>query len=195
MIAHCDRLLASHFRRKTDLEDIRQDILLRLLEKHKESGIALFPCYQFIKEYCFWKSINHGKAKRYRRVIIGLDDCISEETRALSYGFNAEECIDIVRQLRDAPRYKAKRHANYYKFNDLTGQIYGDWKVVSLAPPGKHKGKLWRVRCVDCGRESVISANSLRTGRSRFCSKTRSVKFVAAAIKNLHTPSREPALK
>jgi len=55
------------------------------------------------------------------------------------------------------------------KFIDMTGQIYGDFKVIAFDnTKGKYK-YYWKCKCIKCGYEKFIEAASLRTGHSQRC--------------------------
>ena len=58
---------------------------------------------------------------------------------------------------------------------DLTGQVFGLWRV--LGPAGKDAGGrlLWRCRC-SCGAERVVLSSNLRGGKSTSCGHDRGVK-------------------
>lgn len=51
------------------------------------------------------------------------------------------------------------------KFIDLTGQVFGDWKVI------RYKGnKLWECECsCSSGRTALVSGYDLRSGKSKSC--------------------------
>lgn len=52
---------------------------------------------------------------------------------------------------------------------DLTGKIYGDYKVVKFDnSKGKYK-YYWICECMKCGKEKSIATNSLKTGKSIRC--------------------------
>lgn len=55
----------------------------------------------------------------------------------------------------------------YRQFQDLTGQRFGRWQVVSYAGPrGPHH--YWNCAC-DCGTEKAVAKNSLTAGKSLSC--------------------------
>lgn len=54
-----------------------------------------------------------------------------------------------------------------HKLN-LVGHKYGRWLVICEAGRTKGKNMLWKCRC-DCGTESLIAGNTLRTGKSKSC--------------------------
>jgi predicted SprT family Zn-dependent metalloprotease len=55
------------------------------------------------------------------------------------------------------------------KLIDLTGQKFGKWLVIEMAPSkgGKHSS-FWKCVC-ECGYKSSVDSNSLRRGESRSC--------------------------
>lgn len=55
-------------------------------------------------------------------------------------------------------------------FKDLTGLIFGDWKVEKIADLQIQQGvTLWTCECLNCGTISDVSGYSLRSGKSRSC--------------------------
>lgn len=50
---------------------------------------------------------------------------------------------------------------------DLTGKRFGLWTVIERAQT-KSPYVMWRCKC-DCGKESIVRANSLRSGGSKSC--------------------------
>lgn len=59
------------------------------------------------------------------------------------------------------------------KFNDLTGQIFGDYEVISRAedrvqPSGKHEVQ-WNLKCINCGNEVVRAARNLKVCTQNRC--------------------------
>ena len=54
------------------------------------------------------------------------------------------------------------------KFNDLTGQKFGRWVVVSRAENDRYGSARWNVVC-DCGNERVVKGSRLRSGKSKGC--------------------------
>lgn len=55
----------------------------------------------------------------------------------------------------------------YSRFQDLTGQTFGRWTVLSYA--GKRSRYLtWRCLCV-CGEVKVIASGTLKSGHSKSC--------------------------
>lgn len=60
------------------------------------------------------------------------------------------------------------------KIIDLTGQAFGQWTVLKLAPRGawKHGEKYWVVKC-SCGLQKAVSSSTLRRGKSTQCKNCR----------------------
>lgn len=54
---------------------------------------------------------------------------------------------------------------------NLKGQRFGKWKVVSRLPSRGHN-TLWKCRC-DCGTEAPVQAGSLKDGSSTQCVRCR----------------------
>ena len=50
--------------------------------------------------------------------------------------------------------------------NDITGQQFGLWTVVKLAPRNKRRDEQWLCRC-QCGTERVITTYDLKHGRTK----------------------------
>ena len=55
---------------------------------------------------------------------------------------------------------------------DLTGQRFGRWTVLGIAPSSPRNAK-WYCRC-DCGNEKIVRASLLRNGTSKSCGCYRS---------------------
>ena len=51
--------------------------------------------------------------------------------------------------------------------NEL-GHRYGSWVVLARCPNSKDHQANWHCKC-DCGKESIVTGNSLRTGSSTSC--------------------------
>ena len=67
----------------------------------------------------------------------------------------------------------AHKDAGDSVLEDLTGQIFGRWTVVSRAPnrvskSGKTRSIMWNCRC-QCGTEKAVGARALKTGMSLSC--------------------------
>jgi hypothetical protein len=54
------------------------------------------------------------------------------------------------------------------KIIDLSGKIFGNWKVLEYAGIGNNKYALWFCRCT-CGHERIVDGRSLRNGLSKSC--------------------------
>lgn len=54
------------------------------------------------------------------------------------------------------------------KINDITGQIYGRLKVISIAGKGNQGRLLWKCIC-ECGKECIVRSGDLISGRTRSC--------------------------
>lgn len=54
------------------------------------------------------------------------------------------------------------------KVNDLTGQRFGRFVVLTRVENGKNRKAQWLCRC-DCGTEKIVHGYNLRTGRSKSC--------------------------
>ena len=54
------------------------------------------------------------------------------------------------------------------EFKNLENERFGRLLVVSVAPRGKFNEIRWNCKC-ECGRESVVSASSLRNGTTKSC--------------------------
>ena len=59
----------------------------------------------------------------------------------------------------------AKRHSN---FKDLTGQVFGDWKVERRTEDNSYNGVYWLCICI-CGQQRKVLAKNLTNGRSKSC--------------------------
>lgn len=60
---------------------------------------------------------------------------------------------------------------------DLTGQIFGDFKVLYLSKNNeKYKPIKWHCKCIKCGFEKDINSQSLREQKSKYCKCHRSSK-------------------
>lgn len=57
---------------------------------------------------------------------------------------------------------------------DLSGQRYGNLTVVSEAGRDAYQRYKWRCKC-DCGNETIVSSNNLRTGTSKSCGCLKSI--------------------
>jgi hypothetical protein len=68
------------------------------------------------------------------------------------------------------------------KFQDLAGQRFGLWTVISRVPRTKRGGaSRWLCRC-DCGNEKVVDSATMKAGHSRSCG-CKSVEWSASARK------------
>lgn len=54
------------------------------------------------------------------------------------------------------------------RFEDLGGKQFGRWKVIKRATNSKDGSTKWHCVC-KCGKKKIVSACSLRSGRSRSC--------------------------
>lgn len=64
----------------------------------------------------------------------------------------------------------AEMHAFYPNALALIGKKFGRWTVLAINPPTVKGGTEYSYKCrCDCGVESVVRSNPLRTGRSKSC--------------------------
>lgn len=64
----------------------------------------------------------------------------------------------------------------YSQIIDLTGQVFGDFKVLYQAPHEKYKPVKWHCKCLRCGLQKDINSQSLRESRSKYCKCHRASK-------------------
>jgi len=65
--------------------------------------------------------------------------------------------------------------------DDLTGQKFGRWKVLSFAGRAKAGGYIWNTVC-SCGTVSVVSAAGLKNGSSQSCGCLQRERFKESII-------------
>lgn len=53
-------------------------------------------------------------------------------------------------------------------FQDLTGQTFGQWKVLYFAKKNQYNQAIWHCQC-SCGKEVDVLATSLKSGKSSRC--------------------------
>lgn len=58
---------------------------------------------------------------------------------------------------------------------DLTGEIFGELKVIKYIKKNKHGKAIWLCIC-SCGKEKEIVANNLLSGKTRSCGHIRKDK-------------------
>ena len=64
------------------------------------------------------------------------------------------------------------------KINDLTNQVFGDWKVLNKSPnKTTDKHILWLCECQKCGTVKEVRGTYLRNGRSTGCGCGRTQKL------------------
>ena len=56
---------------------------------------------------------------------------------------------------------------------DISGEIFGRWKVLGIAESDRRGELLWHCQCL-CGTKSIIHGSSLRSGNSSSCGCYRS---------------------
>lgn len=54
------------------------------------------------------------------------------------------------------------------KCKDLTGQIFGELKVLNYAEMKNHKS-FWNCECLRCGKHTVVRSDCLTTGNTKSC--------------------------
>ena len=73
------------------------------------------------------------------------------------------------------------------KIKDLSGKRFGRLVVVSKTDDRIHRHVLWKCLC-DCGKECLVSSNSLSTGRTQSCgcllNEARSVSRITHHMSN-----------
>lgn len=79
------------------------------------------------------------------------------------------------------------------KFNDLTGQIFGDYEVVSFDnTKGKYK-YYWNCQCTNCGYKTSLSYSQLKRKdiipKCKNCNKTYNKPIIKGYLKNLSNKS------
>ena len=55
------------------------------------------------------------------------------------------------------------------KLNDLTNQVFGNWKVLYRNGSTLNKASVWRCKCLLCGQEKDVAGYSLTSGASTKC--------------------------
>lgn len=61
------------------------------------------------------------------------------------------------------------------KFIDLTGQVFGEWTVLSYAGV-KGKNSYWLCRC-SCGKEQEVRGTHLRSGQTKSCGHNKDISI------------------
>lgn len=56
-----------------------------------------------------------------------------------------------------------------HNFKDLTGQTFGNWKVLSRTENNKRNQARWNCECMQCGNTGAIEGGRLRSGKSKGC--------------------------
>ena len=75
------------------------------------------------------------------------------------------------------------------RFIDLTGQRFGRLTVISRAPNGKDTHSRWICRG-DCGHETIVSSNNLRSGGTVSCGCYSRENTIARSITHNMTHTR-----
>lgn len=71
------------------------------------------------------------------------------------------------------------------KLIDLTGQTFGDWKVLERAENNKAGKAMWLCLCTRCNKTiKPVNGTHLRNGNSTCCTKCRQKKMTAATKKD-----------
>lgn len=60
---------------------------------------------------------------------------------------------------------KCRSYPNPSKYNDLTNKTFGKWMVIKHEGT-KNKKRMWLCKC-SCGKESIVEARNLLSGRSK----------------------------
>lgn len=68
----------------------------------------------------------------------------------------------------------SRRKRELLEAEEYIGRTYNKLKIISLANTDK-KGRFFNVRC-DCGKETIISLNKLKTGHTKSCGCARNKK-------------------
>lgn len=77
-----------------------------------------------------------------------------------------------------------------FKGNDLTGQMFGRLRVLSLSH-SKHEHVFWLCRC-ECGVEKCAVAAKLRTGKTVSCGcYARTLRFIKGSLRPKRSHPRE----
>lgn len=66
--------------------------------------------------------------------------------------------------------------------NNLQGQTYGEWTVIGPASPDRYGRRQWLCRC-SCGKERIVPADNLRSGKSRSCGHKRPIRSNLAGLR------------
>lgn len=69
------------------------------------------------------------------------------------------------------------------KIRDLTGQIFGSWKVLGICENrpchlAKQNSAYWYCECTDCGSIYIIRSDSLTCEKSHRCQKCAAIERV-----------------
>lgn len=153
------RISESHGIDRAGAEDIRQDQLLRNIELHVSQGHVPFPAYRLATKTVPYRV----KKERARRAGVRTQEWDSW------YIIDPEAALDIKRRILAAGT-RALRP--FRKGEDLTGQVFGDWRVDGFA--GSVNGKRrWSLTCLRCGEHHIGAGNHLKRGMISHCTQDR----------------------
>lgn len=156
-------------------EDMRQTIILTMLEGQKRDGFNFFPGIHYCKKVA--KARAH---KTPQRRMVAIDDMIGEQTLSLSYLHDFEAMIDLHRiMLKEAAVPQKKRSGG----DNISGMIFGDWVAKDDVGINKHGKVIWSIVCRKCGEKKTALAAHLKRGAIRWCTKDRSGRSAAYAAK------------
>ena len=75
----------------------------------------------------------------------------------------------------------AKSSFGKYQLEDLTGQLFGYWKVISRARKNRQGRSMWLVECTKCGNEGIVAHSALTCKASTKCRQCGDNNFREAA--------------
>jgi hypothetical protein len=105
--------------------------------------------------------VEHGQAHWLVRCRCGVEDVVPSQRLRQPGGSSCRRC----------------GRARVDRVHDLTGQIFGTWRVVQRAPtPAGRTSAHWEVHC-SCGVPNVVSGSALTSGRTQGCRSCGHLKY------------------
>lgn len=82
-------------------------------------------------------------------------------------------CGNIVNKkgtkLKNTPNITCRGTNHGHIYEDLTGNEYGYLKVIEYAYSTSDRKSMWRCKCNNCGRETIVLGDSLKNGLTKSC--------------------------
>ena len=85
------------------------------------------------------------------------------------------QAIRLSKNLRNHKNPRCDECLHNYKYDDIKGKVFGDWKAEEYLGQSK-----WICKCTTCSTERIITSTELKNGNQNSCRHTLEYKCIQA---------------